>query len=118
MRYLVICLFLSFVVFSGCVSTEPMGPYESEDLVVVQHNDYNSYLLMVYRDPLGQTRQILRKNGMTEVMVTYLLDGTIQLKTRGKKEREINVIEAGHITQRINSLLEVSSAEKASLASI
>ena len=49
-----------------------METYETEDLVVVEHNAYNNYMLMVYKDPLGQTRHVLRRNGITEMVVRYL----------------------------------------------
>lgn len=87
--------------------------------MVVQHNDYNNYLLMVYRDPLGQTKHVLRKDGITEIVLTYTIEGAILLETRGKKEKKIEAVEAGRITQRINSLLEAQSPEKkSSIASI
>ncbi len=73
---------------------------------------------MVYKDRLGQTRQVLRRNGVTEMVVQYTIDGNITVKARGKKERQIEVVEAGHITQRINSLLQAKSAEQRGLASI
>ncbi len=117
MRYSVICLLVLFFMTPGCASVEPL-PYEGEDLMVIQHNDYNNYILMVYRDALGQTKHVLRRNGMTEIVLTYTIEGTIELKARGKKLKEIEAIEAGHITQRINSLLKAESYEKAGIASI
>lgn len=113
-------LFLLLVCLaSGCAgTTSVLETYETEDLVVVEHNAYNNYMLMVYKDPLGQTRQVLRRNGVTEMVVQYTIDGNITVKARGKKERQIEVVEAGHITQRINSLLQAKSSEQRGLASI
>ena len=117
MRYFVICLLVFIGLTSACASVEPL-PYEAEDLMVIQHNDYNSYMLMVYRDALGQTKHVLRRNGITEVVLTYTIEGTIELKARGKKLKTIEAIEAGHITQRINSLLKAESVDKSGIASI
>ena len=85
--------------------------------MAVQHNEYNDYILLVYRDPLGQTRHVLRRHGVTEMVLTYTIEGRIILKARGKKEREIKPTEAGHITQRINGLLNASEFGKARIAS-
>lgn len=93
---------------SACTRIDATSAYETEELVVVQHNDYNKYLLLVYRDPIGQTRHVLRRNGITEMILTYTLEGHIKLKTRGQKERKIEPMEAGTITQRINSLLNAT----------
>ena len=93
---------------SGCRSLEPVQHYEAEDLLVVQHNDFNKYALLVYRDPLGQTKHVLRRNGVTELVLTYTIEGEILLKTRGKKERLIDATEAGRLTHRINSLLNAT----------
>ena len=84
----------------------------------VQHNDYNDYILLVYRDPLGQTRHVLRRHGVTEVVLTYTIEGKIKLKARGKKERLIQPLEAGHITQRINGLLNAREGNATMVASI
>ena len=117
MRYPAIALLLLFCFTSACATVEPL-PYEAEDLMVVQHNDYNNYMLLVYRDALGQTKHVLRRNGITEVVLTYTIEGDIELKARGKKIKKIEAIEAGHITQRINSLLKAESSDKAGIASI
>ena len=93
---------------SACRSVEPIYQYEAEDLVVVQHNDFNNYLLLVYRDPLGQTKHVLRRNGVTEIVLTYTIEGDILLKTRGQREKIIDAIEAGRLTYRINGLLQAS----------
>jgi hypothetical protein len=93
---------------SACSRLDTTSAYESEELVVVQHNAYNQYLLLVYRDPLGQTRHVLRRNGVTEMILTYKMEGIIKLKIRGKRERSIEAVEAGRLTQRINSLLKAS----------
>ncbi len=118
MRYSAVCLFLFFFLANACGSLNSLDAYESEDLMAVQHNDYNNYILMVYRDPLGQTRHVLRRNGITEIVLTYTIEGNIELKTRGKKQRTIKAIEAGRITQRINSLLEARESSKTDVASI
>ena len=105
---------------SGCASiTTTLPEYEANDLMVVHHNEYNNCLLMVYRDALGQTQHVFRKDGVTEIVLTYKMDGAIELKMRGSKLKVIEPAEAGLITQRINSLLEAESPEKRrSVASI
>ena len=111
----VIAAFL--IACSGCATVEETNHFEAEDLMAVQHNDYNDYLLLVYRDPLGQTRHVLRRHGVTEMVRTYTIEGKIRLKARGKKEREIKPMEAGHITQRINGLLNAREAGRTRVAS-
>ena len=111
-------LFVAIIIATaGCASVEETNYFEAEDLMAVQHNDYNDYILLVYRDPLGQTRHVLRRYGITEMVLTYTIEGDILLKTRGKKERTIKPTEAGHITQRINSLLSAQEDGKARIAS-
>ena len=61
---------------------------------------------MVYRDAIGQTRHVLRRAGICELVITYEIDGTIRMKARGKRERKIDAPEAGRLTYRINSLLK------------
>ena len=105
------------ILLSGCASVEPTNYYESEDLLGVQHNEYNDYSLLVYRDTLGQTRHVLRRHGVTEIVLTYTIEGKIKLKARGKRERFIEPTEAGHITQRINGLLKARYGNNATIAS-
>ena len=118
MRRKLLIPILLLTAFSGCASTEMLDAFEAEDLISLQHNDYNNCLLMVYQDPLGQTTHVLRRNGVTEVVIMYTIEGDITLKMRGEKERKIEVIEASHITQRINILLKAGEKEVGSIASI
>ena len=111
-------LLIVLFVLSACRSVEPVNTYETEDLVVVQHNEYNNYLLLVYRDPLGQTKHVLRRNGVAEMMLTYTIEGEIKFKARGKKEKTIDAVEAGRLTHRINSLLKASEDGGAIITSI
>lgn len=109
---------ISLLLCTGCKSVEQVNYFEAEDLMAVQHNDYNDYILLVYRDPLGQTRHVLRRHGITEMVLTYTIEGKIKLKARGKKERVIQALEAGHITQRINGLLNAREGSGAVVASV
>ncbi|MBX2818651.1 MAG: hypothetical protein KTR29_03185 [Rhodothermaceae bacterium] len=111
----VIAAFL--IIWAGCASVEETNYFEAEDLMAVQHNEYNDYILLVYRDPLGQTRHVLRRYGITEIVLTYTIEGEIVLKARGKKERVIEPTEAGHITQRINGLLHAKEHGQTRIAS-
>ncbi len=118
MQKLIFILVFSLFACAGCATVENTNYFEAEDLMAVQHNDFNDYLLLVYRDPLGQTRHVLRRHGVTEMVLTYTIEGRIKLKTRGKRERFIKAIEAGHITQRINGLLNTREDGNAVVASI
>ena len=110
-------LALAVLMCVGCATVEETNYFEAEDLMSVQHNEFNDYILLVYRDPLGQTRHVLRRYGITEIVLTYTIEGKIVLKARGKKEREIKPTEAGHITQRINGLLNASEPGQTRIAS-
>lgn len=101
------------IAFSGCTTVKKASYLEEEDLMAVQHNEYNEYILLVYRDALGQTRHVLRQHGITEIVLTYTIEGRIKLKERGEKERIIKPTEAGHITQRINGLLNATNPGEA-----
>lgn len=107
LKYLALAI-LASVALTACKTVETYEQYEAEDLLVVQHNEFNKYALLVYRDPLGQTKHVLRRNGVTELVLTYTIEGEIRLKARGKKERLIEATEAGRLTHRINSLLSAS----------
>lgn len=108
-------MIISLSFLTGCASTDPLSAFESDDLMVVKHNEYNNYILMVYQDPLGQTRHVLRRNGITELVVTYTMEGGIELKLRGQKPRNVDSLEAGRITQRINSLLTAKEMDVVSI---
>ena len=118
MTKLIALLATLIMLFNGCKSVEVPTYFESEDLMAVQHNGYNDYSLLVYRDALGQTRHVLRRHGITEMVITYTIEGSIKLKPRGKRERLIKAPEAGQITQRINSLLNASAPGSTVVASI
>lgn len=118
MRRAAFYLILFCTLLAGCASTDSLAAYEADDLMLVKHNDYNNYVLMVYRDPLGQTRHVLRRNGITELVVTYRMDGGVLMKLRGQKTREVEVLEAGRIIQRINSLLTAKNKGAGVITSI
>ncbi|WP_457653376.1 hypothetical protein [Rhodocaloribacter sp.] len=106
-RHAIIMIMMSFVL-SACAATDVVRTYERDDLVSVQHNDANSYTLLTYLDSLGQTRQVLRRYGVCEIVVTYTLTGEILLKERGRGERVIGAVEASRITRHINAVLGIS----------
>ena len=90
---------------SACASTDLLNTYESDELVQVQHNQLNDYTLLIYNDPMGQTRHVLRKRGICELVITYTHTGAIQLKERGRDARTIGAVEAGRVTRHINDLM-------------
>lgn len=113
-------LTLLFCLMCGCRTVDPLSTYERDELVAVQHNQESAYTLLVYRDPMGQTRHVLRKNGVTQLVITYTLVGEIELKERGVDGRKIGAIEANRVTKHINALLstEKGNGEKLSSMSI
>ena len=104
-----------FALTTGCSSSAPTTlDYERDELISVQHNTENMMTLLTYRDPLGQTRHVLRQNGVFEFALTYTLVGKIALKERGGEEREIDAAEASIVTSHINLLFRGNSNKLAS----
>lgn len=97
---------------AACASTNEIATYEHDDLISVQHNDENSYTLLIYRDAVGQTRHVLRRSGICELVVTYTLTGDILMKERGEGERVITAVEASRLTHHINTLIGIVGSEK------
>ena len=64
-------------------------------------------MLLIYQDAEGQKRHVVRRNGVCEIVLTYIHEGDIRIKTRGKKERKVDANEASRITDRINMMLQV-----------
>ena len=95
------------VLLGACTATEPLTSYERDELVAVKHNPKTNCTLLIYRDPLGQTRHVFRKHGVYELGLTYTLAGDILLKERGHHERRIEAIELSRVTQHINNQLLV-----------
>ncbi len=102
------------VLLGACTAMEPLTAYESDELVAVKHNQDTDCTLLIYRDPLGQTRHVFRKHGVFEFGLTYTLEGGIHLKERGRAERDIEAIEASRITNHINKLLSVQKQQERS----
>lgn len=103
-RHAVLLLALPFLL-GACATTDALTSYESDELVAVKHNQHTDCTLLIYRDPLGQTRHVFRKHGVFEFGLTFTLEGDIILKERGRGEREIQAFEASRVTNRINHLL-------------
>ena len=111
-RYAVLFILLP-VLLGACTATEFLT-YESDELVAVKHNQDTDCTLLIYRDPLGQTRHVFRKHGVFEFGLTFTLEGGIYLKERGRREREIEAIEASRVTNHINDLLRVQKQQERS----
>ena len=109
-RYAVLLILLP-VLLGACTASESLTSYESDELVAVKHNQTTDCTLLIYRDPLGQTRHVFRKHGIFEFGLTFTLEGGIYLKERGRGEREIEAIEASRVTNRINNLLRVEEQQ-------
>ena len=107
MKRLTLLLVLMPCLLCACSSIESLTAYESDELLAVRHNQNSDCTLLIYRDPMGQTRHVFRKHGIFEFGLTFRPDGGISLKERGRSERDIEAIEASRVTQRINTMLSV-----------
>ena len=106
-----VLLVLMPLLLAACMSSEGLTVYESDELVAVKHNQHSDCTLLIYRDPMGQSRHVFRKHGVFEFGILYTLEGEILLKERGRQERSIKAFEADRVTKRINSLLRVNKPE-------
>ena len=112
MKRLALLLILTPLLLGACTSTESLvNVYESDELISVRHNQNSDCTLLVYRDPIGQTRHVFRKHGVFEFGLTFKIDGGIVLKERGRTERSIEAVEASRVTQRMNTLLQVQKED-------
>ncbi|MEM1126678.1 MAG: hypothetical protein AAGI71_08505 [Bacteroidota bacterium] len=103
-------LFTCTLLMSACSTGLIDTAFEREDLVVVHHNEQNDYTLLVYQDPYGQKRHVLRRRGVFEMVLTYLPSGDIRMKERGQQERKISTVEASRVTREINRLINTEGA--------
>ena len=71
----------------------------------MRHNQNTNYTVLVYRDALGQLRQVVRKQGVCEMVITYTVTGDILLKERGADPRRLQPREADVLAHRIKTLL-------------
>ncbi len=85
MKRFTVLLVLLPVLLGACKVTETLTTYESDELVAVKHNQDTDCTLLIYRDPLGQTRHVFRKHGVFEFGLTFTLEGGIYLKERGRR---------------------------------
>ncbi|MGI9175492.1 MAG: hypothetical protein ACR2GR_09275 [Rhodothermales bacterium] len=90
---------------SPTLSQRPVHSYENDDLVSMRHNQNTDYTVLVYRDSLGQLRQVVRKQGVCEMVITYTVTGDILLKERGEGPRRLQPSEADVLSHRIKTLL-------------
>ena len=111
MKRFTVLLALLPVLLGACTVTETLTTYESDELVAVKHNQDTDCTLLIYRDPLGQTRHVFRKHGVFEFGLIFTLEGGIYLKERGRGEREIEAVEASRVTNHINNLLRVQKQQ-------
>ncbi len=109
-RYAALLILLP-VLLGACTVTETLTTYERDELVAVKHNQDTDCTLLIYRDPLGQTRHVFRKHGIFEFGLIFTLEGGIYLKERGRGERQIEAVEASRVTNHINNLLRVQKQE-------
>ena len=108
MKRLAVLLVLTPLLLGACTSLEAISAYENDELVAVRHNQTTDCTLLIYRDPMGQTRHVFRKHGIFEFGLTFHTDGGISLKERGRDVRDIEAVEASRVTERINTLMQVA----------
>ena len=112
MKRIVMLLVLMPCLLGACISVDPLTAYESDELVAVKHNQNSDCTLLIYRNPMGQTRHVFRKHGVFEFGLVFWPDGGISLKERGRLERDIEAFEASRVTQRINSMLDMKQGQQ------
>lgn len=112
MKRIALHLALMSCLLSGCVTLESLNAYESDELIAVKHNQNSDCTLLIYRDPLGQTRHVFRRHGVFELGLVFRPDGGVTLKERGRQERDIEAIEASRVTSRINTMMSVQPEER------
>lgn len=117
-RGLALLLLLPCLLGACTATPEIVNPYERDELVAVKHNPQSDCTLLIYRDPLGQTRHIFRKHGVFELGLTFQLDGRFELTERGTRPRVITAEEAGLVTQRILEFMNVEDEQISSLSTI
>ena len=93
-------------------SPKPAHSYENDDLISMRHNENTDYTVLVYRDSLGQLRQVVRKQGVCEMVITYTVTGDILLKERGEDPRRLQPSEADVLSHRIKTLLRRKPAAR------
>lgn len=81
-------MLLSILLLTGC-SPKP-NVYETSDLISLTHNPQTDFTLLVYRDRIGRTSQVLRRKGVVEFVLSQDETGLMSLKERGKELREID----------------------------
>ena len=96
----------------ACATPSPTASYERDALVSMRHNKHNDYTVLVYRDPLGQLRQVVRRKGVCEMVVTYTASGDITLKARGEGLRRLQPAEADVLSLHIKALLHQKKAKQ------
>ena len=113
------CLLMLPCLLGACTATTlVVNTYERDELVAVKHNPQSDCTLLIYRDPLGQTRHVFRKHGIFELALTFRLDGDIELTERGTQPRAVTAAEAGRVTQRILEFMQVEDDQISSLSTI
>ena len=103
MRRLLPVLLLVFCVATGCTSTSTI--HENEDLVTFSHNKMTDYTLLVYQSDNGDTRQVLRHNGVCELILIETHDGDYMLKKRGEESQKLDPHLVPDVKSRMQNLI-------------
>ena len=104
MRRLLSVLLLTLFVFSGCTSTRSVAE-ENEILVTFSHNKMTDYTLLVYESDNGDTRQVLRHEGVYELILIETSDGEYLLKKRGEEAQKLDPEAVPDVKNRISNLV-------------
>lgn len=105
MNHLALLALALSCLLGACATSSPTASYENDDLISMRHNKHNDYTVLVYRDPLGQLRQVVRRKGVCEMVITYTVSGDITLKARGEDLRRLQPAEADDLSRHIKTLL-------------
>ena len=81
-------MLLTILLLAGC--SPKHNVYEASDLISLTHNPQTDFTLLVYRDRIGRTSQVLRRKGVVEFVLSQDESGMMSLKERGKELREID----------------------------
>ena len=103
MRRFLPVLLLAFFVVSGCTSTGNL--HEEEDLVTFSHNKMTDYTLLVYQSENGDKRQVLRHNGVCELILIETREGEYMIKKRGEESQRLEPHLVPDVKSRMQNLI-------------
>ena len=110
MRFLLPTLVLALVFLSGCARTAEL--HELDDLLTIAHNEVTDYTLLVYRNPNGTIRRVLRRKGVCEMMLIETMAGDYYLKERGETVRKLEPTMISAVKSHLHELVYNKSIDQ------